>query len=128
MRVRFLSDPVECGHSRRDHCGLGRHIEFGRRRCVIARVRRMQDEGETDAGIVAGGGVRSPIVPVACRSALAALPEELDAVDRHIFRGSRVFHCRASAGASPFHNIHLNVLRKEVGPRRKRQIDAACII
>lgn len=116
IRVRSLADPVECGYGRPNHCGLSRHVEHRRGRRVISWIGRMKDEREADAGIVACGGVCSPIVPVACRSTLAGLFGELDIVDRHIFRRSGVVHRRADARVRAFHNIHLNVFFKQVGP------------
>ena len=80
----------------------------------------MQDKRQADAGIVACGRVCSPIIPIACRRALTALFVELDAVDRHVFRSGGILHLRAYTRICAIHNIDLNVLFKEVGPRRKR--------
>lgn len=129
MRVRSLSDPIERGHDCRKNSRLSRRVKS--RRCwgIVPLVRRVQDKCQADAGVVASRGIRSPIVPVACRSALTSLFEELDAVDRHVFRrGGIRFDCRAYTRIPAFLNMDLNILFKEVGPCCEWQIDTARVI
>jgi len=114
IRVRSSADPVERGHGCVNHCGLSGHVEERRRGSVIARVCRVQDEGQADAGIIVCGRVCSPIVPIACSRTLTHLFSELDIVDRHIGRRGRIVHCQADTRIQAFNDMDLNIFRKKV--------------
>src|SRR5215212_8814912 len=72
-------------HHRIDHCGLLCLIEFRWRSRVVARIGGVQDERHDNAGVVLRGGIRRPVVAVACGGTLPTLLAELDVVDGHIF-------------------------------------------